>query len=246
MGKRKRQSYFGKVVWPKTDSLSVSRKRRSSDEVRLDLESEPALEEEAVEQRVPNNIDESSTEEGCDSGQTVNDVNEKLLVVEEDDHKELPDNIDKTPVKKKKAGPHIVSFMIEGNRESPEQKPPGIESSLPSAGAISSGQISSDSGISAFPAEEETSGSTSSEIKSKIPVKPIDHRNYEEGEMGDEYYVARNDSESIVVRKMHPECKVIIPSDYSTALNEIKTCPLDCPYKVIEVAEIDQITLRKR
>lgn len=220
MGRRKRKSYYGKVVMPKPGS--PSRKRRASDEVWLDTSETPA-EEDVAEQMAPDFSSKSAVEEDRDAEQLVTDVDEEA------DYRELPDSAGKTPVQKKEAGPHIVSFMIEGESESTGQKPAD----------------NSNVSFTSF-TEKDISGSISSDFASRIPVAPIYHETDEEEEMGDSYYIARNDSESIVVRQMHPDCKVMIPSDYPTALDEIKTCPLDCPYRALEVAEIDQKALRNR
>jgi len=85
-----------------------------------------------------------------------------------------------------------------------------------------------------------------SEVPSKIIKIPSDREIYKEGYMDRMYYVARNEMESSLVRRMHPDCNVIIPSDYDKAIGEIITCPLNCPYRALEFAEIDQKMLRSR
>jgi len=85
-----------------------------------------------------------------------------------------------------------------------------------------------------------------SEVTSKIIKIPSDREIHKEGYMDRMYYVARNEMESSLVRRMHPDCNVIIPSDYDKAIGEIITCPLNCPYRALEFAEIDQKMLRSR
>lgn len=80
----------------------------------------------------------------------------------------------------------------------------------------------------------------------EIPKKTIFQEINKEGDMDNTHYVARDENESDLVRQLHPNCNVIIPSDYDDALEEIKTCPLDCPYKALEYTELDQKSLRER
>lgn len=86
----------------------------------------------------------------------------------------------------------------------------------------------------------------SPKVASKSAKIPWDQEIHKEGHMDSTHYVARNEGESSIVRRLHPECNIIIPSDYHGAIEEIRACPLDCPYKVLEFAEIDQKALRNR
>ena len=64
--------------------------------------------------------------------------------------------------------------------------------------------------------------------------------------MSDTHFIAHNENESNLVQRMHPDCRVMVPDDYDGAIEEIMTCPLECPYKVMELTEVDQKTLRNR
>ncbi|MFC1925194.1 hypothetical protein ACFLW2_00680 [Chloroflexota bacterium] len=85
-----------------------------------------------------------------------------------------------------------------------------------------------------------------SEVTDYTSELPMSQEIYKEEDMSDAYYVARDNSESGLVKQLHPDCSVMIPADYDGAIDEIKTCPLDCPYKALELAEVDQKGLRSR
>jgi len=84
----------------------------------------------------------------------------------------------------------------------------------------------------------------STEVADRVVI-PRQQETYKEGHM-DGNYVVRNDNEAKVIQMLHPDCKCIIPTDYEGAIETVTGCPLACPYRTVEFAELDQDMLRKR
>lgn len=222
----------------------------------VDFEDRSSIDEDAADHELAGAGGEFTMieEEGA-AEHEVSDVDDELLDIgdessmkeEEAFEQKAPDLGDKSYVDEI-TGIRVLRFVDESPAKmevAAEQRVPDRDSDVSPAVEMDPGEISPD--ISTVPfTEKETPSTTDFKVASEMPVIPMDQAIYKEGQMSDTYYIARDNSESSLVRQLHPECSVMIPADYDTAIEEIKTCPLDCPYKALELAEIDQKMLRTR
>ena len=205
-------------------------------------------EEGATGQRIPADHDESAIGERPDDRVSLGIAGEYPVDREGAAVQKVPDIGYKSPVGNMAADqvlPGIVGGSLMEEKGAAEQIISDIDSGISPKGEMAPDQVSPDRSDVSF-IEKEAPGVVGPEITVKMTEVTRDREVYKEGDMNNMHYVARDDNESNLVQRLHPGCNVMIPADYEAAIEEIKTCPLDCPYRALEFAELDQRTLRSR
>lgn len=209
--------------------VSDKKKKEKADRRAPGIDSESSIDTGATDQVLPGTADASPVKDEGVAGQVVTDISGESVIEEGSTDHVVPGVAGVSPVKEEGVAGQIVR----------DTKGKSL------VGEWTSGKVSRKiDGVSLKAKWDPSEVSPSyAGIMAQIPM---DKGIYKEGHMDGTHYVARNEGESSILRQLHPSCDIMIPSDYNAAIEEIRTCPLNCPYKALEFAELDQKTLRSR